>query len=284
MSPFTGRIEGDIVRLTGDVVRRFCNGMFTNNARDLSAGEGQRTAMLDDRGRLQGVLDLYCASDVEFIAALEGVTADEFERRYRMYMMLDEVECESLDWHILTVQGAPRPDALVIYGRDRCGMGGFDILGSSEELERIEAALSFPVLDPLDIDALRVRAGKPRWPIDMGPKQLPHEMGMRDDFLHFEKGCYLGQETINRVDVMGQVRRALAGIRIVGDTLPPQGAEVRDSAGKKLGVFTSPLATDDLGNIGLAVLKKPSETPGTQLVVADGARHWGATTSALPFS
>ena len=274
-----------MVRLTGAEVRRFCNGMFTNNARDLPIGQGQRTAMLDDRGRLQGVFDLFCVADDTFVCALEGVTADAFIERYGMYMMLDDVEHETLDWQVATVQGGSVPGwSGCSHPRDRSGLGGFDLVGPGAPLTEVLAATGLSTLDSASIDAVRIRAGRPRWPVDMGAKQLPHELGMRDEFLHFEKGCYLGQETINRVDVMGQVRKALCGVRIEGDELPPTGAEVRSDTGQKVGRLTSPLATADLGNIGLSVIKTPWDAPGTPLVVVDGERTWQASASALPFS
>ena len=58
------------VTLTGEgpEVRRFCNGMFTNNVKRMAPGKGGRSAMCDDRGRVQGLLDLYCDSDSSFLA------------------------------------------------------------------------------------------------------------------------------------------------------------------------------------------------------------------------
>jgi len=259
--------------------------MFTNNARDLHPGSGQRTAMLDERGRLHGVFDLHCVSDTVFVCALEGVTAAAFEERYAMYMMLDDIEVERLDWQIGTAQGLGE---LAFEGcslhRDRSRLGGVDIVGPPDQVAAVLAGPDAPELDFEQVEAVRIRAGFPRWPVDMGPKQLPHEMGMRSAFLSFEKGCYLGQETVNRVDVMGQVRRSLTGIGLETGPPVPSGAEVREvDGGKRLGVLTSPLVTPDLGQIGLAVLKKPFDEPGTALVVTSGAQRWEAVSRSLPF-
>jgi len=281
--PFVARIPGEVIRLTGAVARRFCNGMYTNNARDLALGSGQRTAMLDERGRLQGVFELFCESDTRFVCALEGVSADAFRDRYAMYMMLDDIELDVLDWQIATVQGAAAPTQGLVLPRDRSGLGGFDVIGSPETVQRCIEASGLPRLDESAVDAIRVRAGHPKWPQDMGPKSLPHELRMRNDYLHFDKGCYLGQETVNRIDVMGQARRNLAGVRVVGDSVPPSGAEIHDASGKSVGVLTSPVQTEDLGTIGLAVLKKPADVPGTSLTVMDGATRWAALAADLPF-
>ena len=52
--------------LEGPDARRFANGMFTNNIRDLEPGQLNRSAMCDDRGRILGLLDIYCTGDDSF--------------------------------------------------------------------------------------------------------------------------------------------------------------------------------------------------------------------------
>jgi len=240
--------------------------------------------MLDDRGRLHGVFDLHCVSETAFVCALEGVTADGFRDRYSMYMMLDDIEMTVLDWQIATIQGlAAPPVSCCVLPRDRSRLGGVDVTGPPAEVADILRATAATELESSEVEAIRIRAGFPRWPQDMGPKQLPHEMGMREEFLSFEKGCYVGQETVNRVDVMGQVRRSLAGVRISGDAPPPERTELQDASGKRVGTLTSPLLTTDLGLIGLGVLKKPFDVPGTPLVAVSGSLRWEASASSLPF-
>ena len=70
------------VTITSPDAKRWCNGMFTNNIRKLTPGTGNRSAMCDDRGRLQGLIDLYCTSDEGFLGVLDGVELSWFEKRY----------------------------------------------------------------------------------------------------------------------------------------------------------------------------------------------------------
>lgn len=281
------------VRLEGRDARRFCNGMFTNNVRDLPAGGTNRSALVDDRARICGFLDLLCEADERFLAVLDGLDADAFVARFERFVVFDDVTLAPLGPPHASVQGPAAADALrraglpvpepgrfarvgdvLVWPRVRSPRGGYDVLGPRPPLDA-------EVVDAGACDALRVLAGRPAFPADTGDKRLPHELGLRDELLHFEKGCYLGQETINRVDVMGQVRRRLAGVRLPPGEPPPPGAEVR-MGDEVVGELTSPTVVPD-GVVALAVLRVPADAPGTPVRVVAGDRTWSGTTSALPF-
>jgi folate-binding protein YgfZ len=273
----------DVARIEGRDARRFCNGMFTNNVRDLPVGGCNRHAIVDDRGRVGGFLDLHCESDERFLAVLQGLTPDAFAERYAKFIVFDDVEIEAVEglgW--LTVQGphaaaAMRAAGLVvpeagrfsdtdgvrIWSRSRAPDGGYDILlpAGSSALDAL--APHAPRVDAATLETLRVLAGDPRYPDDTGEKRLPHELGLRDVLLSFEKGCYIGQETINRVDVMGQVRKHLVAVRVQGTA--HAGAEV--VLERSVGTLTSPVVLPDGATLGLAVLKEPAHVPGTAVTV-----------------
>lgn len=274
-----------VVELQGEDVRRFANGMFTNNVRDLPVGGAQRTAMVDERGRVGGLLDLLLPDEQRILCLLEGVDPDAFIERYDAYVFADDVEFQRRDeLRVLTVQGPgaaaaleaaglPVPDAdrtveaggLLVARRDR-GTTGYDIVGAALP------ALDVPELSEACLEALRVRAGEPRWPVDFPDKALPHETGLRRRHLSFEKGCYVGQETIHRVEVLGRVRRQLVKLSL--SALPAPGAEVvRD--GKVLGALSSPVRWGE-GALALAVLREPPE-PGARVEVRSGDHVLDAT-------
>ena len=106
------------VRLSGPDARRFTNGMFTNNIRDLQPGECVRSAMCDDRGRVQGLLDVLCTAEDTFEGVLEGVSAEWFESRYGLYIVFDDVEMETFEdapW-VLSLQGPKAAEILATAG------------------------------------------------------------------------------------------------------------------------------------------------------------------------
>ena len=248
--------------MRGPDVRRFCNGMFSNNARDLPVGDSQRTAMLDDRGRVLGLLDVHCVADDHMVAVLEGVTATDFCDRYAMYVVLDDVELEPLTHQVWHCPG-DRPDVtgVLVAPRERGAGPGWDVVGEARSLADLpRSSGGWP-----ELEAHRVAACLPRYPVDFSLKQLPHEMNMREAFLHFEKGCYVGQETVNRVDVMGGVRRRLVGLSC--ESLPSGDAEVRDIDGKVVGRVTSPTRHPSLGALALCVIRKPHDEPGCRVLI-----------------
>jgi hypothetical protein len=101
----------------------------------------------------------------------------------------------------------------------------------------------------------------------MPPKALPHHLGLREHILSFDKGCYIGQESINRIDVMGRVRKHLCGV-VVDARLQPEDEHRVLVGDAPLGGFTSPIPLQNGSTLGLAVLKEPHNAPGTKVVVS----------------
>ena len=264
--------------LVGPSVLEWANGLFSNNVQDLLIGGWQRNAMLDERGRVQGLMSLGRTAGSTLVLVLEGQSFEDFEERYRMHALLDDVEIEALDWHVHTVQGAI-PDLTAfrnsgghVVPRKLSLQGGVDLLGASDW---IAAVIGDTPITPPDVrEQLRIQAGIPVWPVDFSSKNLSHEMRMRDDYLAFDKGCYVGQETVMRVDVRGQVRKELRGIQLMSE---PQDADVYCNA-RKVGALTSSVAHPKLGWIGLAVLKDEAAVGAT---VQLGQVH--GTVVLLPF-
>jgi folate-binding protein YgfZ len=280
---------GGVVALKGKDVRRFANGMFTNNVQDLPVGQVQRSAMCDAKGRILGLLDLALPADDLAILVLEGMAAADFEAHYGKYVIMDDVEIEdrTARTRVFTLQGdgaadslraagLPVPDGYSdgIWRRDRGGRG-FDLLAASEP------SIAAERVGVNSIEVLRVEAGKVRWPVDAPGRFLLQELGLRDEVCHFEKGCYVGQEIIHRVDVMGTLKRALAGVRADG---PLAGGDWEVSVGGQVvGKLTSPVESPRHGWIGLAVLRKPHDEPGTAVQLVSGDRTVAGRVSGLPF-
>jgi folate-binding protein YgfZ len=296
------RPDTPVLLLEGKDVRRFCNGMFTNNVRDLPVGEGHRTAMCDAKGRLHGLLDLFLEREDRVLVLLEGVSAAEFEERYGKYIVFDDVELTDLtnDVHLFSIQGPqasavvsavglPIPERAVaaseratVVRRNRTREGGFDILVRGGALTRqdLVAAGATEAL-PAELEVARVELGKVRWPVDMPGRFLLHELGLRDEVCSFEKGCYIGQEIIHRLDVMGQLRKRLVGVRLAA-RIDADGALVLHQ-GQEVGRLTSVVQSPSLGPIGLSVVRMPADVPGTAVEVAVGDARVKAIISALPF-
>lgn len=292
--------------MIGPDARRFCNGMFTNNIRDLKPGFGNRSAMTDEKGRMLGLMDLWCLEEGSFLAVLDGVTAEWFTARYGKFIILDDVELEDLSdtLTLLSVQGpkaaavlataglpVPEPGGVAVaadvrvHHRPRSIPGGYDVLVPKEAAVALWEALRGAGGVPVGLDAqevLRIEAGRVRWPVDMGERALVHEMRLVEECCSFNKGCYIGQEVINRIDVMGQVQKKIWGLQMHEDAIPPLEAEVLLD-GQPVGVARSGAREGGRARI-LAVLRKAAWQPGTVVQVQAAGRSVAATVCDLPFA
>ena len=282
-------VDDAVVRLSGGDARRFAAGMFTNDVARLRPGQGNRHALCDDRGRIGGLLSLSCVAEDTFVAVLDGLDAEAFASRYAMYVIIDDVVIEPVAPAVVTLQGPEAAAVLAAAGlpvpeghatpdgrvlqHPRYGVSGFDVVGGPELVDALVGAGAVAAGREL-LEVLRVEAGRVRWAADGAGKQLPHELALEAEVLCFTKGCYLGQEVINRVDVKGQVRRRLVGVEL--DRRVPSRTPVL-ADGAEVGELRTVVESPRFGPIALAVLRRPWCEPGHTLEVAGSAARTVAT-------
>ncbi len=130
----------------------------------------------------------------------------------------------------------------------------------------------------------RIEAGIP-WPgREISDEYLPAETGQLGRAVSFNKGCYLGQEIVERMRSRGVVARKLCGLRISGDAVPSAGTSVSDESGKGIGAITSfcqSIALDQ--SIALAYLKSAAANPGAAIQLDCNGATVRAEVAALPF-
>ena len=261
-----------VVDLVGPDARRFANGMFTNNVGALPVGQGHATVRADDRGRVVGLFDLFMMEADRVRVVAEGVGSEEIGDVLDRYLFADDVELEvHQDWAGHTFQGAGAQDALakrgirgspwevkvleeglMFFGRGRSRAGGVDAVGPRTALATWldGAGLSEP--DSQAVECLRILAGEARWPHECSGVRLPQELGLTDTHLSFNKGCYVGQEIIHRLQMRGQVRRALVTVAVEGRAITPGDLEMD---GKVVGELTSVIEQGEGQVLGLALVK-----------------------------
>src|SRR5262249_53150362 len=153
------------------------------------------------------------------------------------------------------------------------------IAAPAAEGERVWKALTAAGVSVVGDDALetlRIEAGTPRFPIDIGPAVLLPEVPF-ETLVSYTKGCYPGQEVVGRIRDRGHVNRHLRGLVIDGDDVPAPGSEVvvDDTA---IGAVTSATRSPGLGRpIALAMVRRQHAAPGTAVGVRIGDRVVAAT-------
>jgi len=130
----------------------------------------------------------------------------------------------------------------------------------------------------------RIEAGIPRYSVDMDESCIPLEAGLEARAIVYNKGCYIGQEVINRIHSVGHVNRELRALQLATDlkTLPSRGEKLF-SGGKEIGHITSAVRSPTFGNIALGYVRREANAIGNELQLGapDGSV---ARIAELPFA
>ncbi len=228
-------------RVTGDDRVRWLNGMVTNTVKDLAPGQFNYMFLLNAQGRIQGDGEVY-AFDRELLLATDRAQAARVGEHLERFIIMDDVEL-ALEADVTAI-GVAGPQAAALLG----GAGFGSALASEgrfiehngvlvahqrgdrytlwtgtaavgELWERLLAAGAVPCGIEA-AEALRVLSGIPRYGADIHDKSLAQETG-QTRALHFNKGCYLGQEIVERIRSRATVHRALRVFSLEGETPSP---------------------------------------------------------------
>jgi folate-binding protein YgfZ len=184
-------------------------------------------------------------------------------------------------------EGAP----VVVARSDEIGERGFTLYTDATVGPLLAAALigaGVTALDAATFDLLRVEAGRPAFPVDLGPDTIPLEAGIEDRAISMTKGCYVGQEVIVRILHRGQGRvvRRLVGLVFEASAEPPDvGASLTGREDTQpVGAITSAVWSPALGRpIALGYVKRELAEVGTELVAGVGGRQLAGVITERPF-
>jgi folate-binding protein YgfZ len=137
-------------------------------------------------------------------------------------------------------------------------------------------------VDAETLEIVRVEHGVARVGVDTAEKTIALE-ALLDYAISFNKGCYLGQETIERATARGGLKKKLFGLQIEGNRLPTAGSAIVLD-GKEVGRLTSVVKSPRLGIIGLSILHHSAWTAGTRVAIVEVAGETVASVCELPFA
>ncbi|HEU4480763.1 MAG TPA: hypothetical protein VFS18_02665 [Actinomycetota bacterium] len=257
---FADRSERGMLRLTGPQNAWFLHQILTQAFEDIGDGEARDAAMITAHGRLVGYLEVVASAGALWAHFDEGLR-DTLPDELRRYVFATQVEIEDVgDRYGLVLLVVEDPLAAVeglpvacVHPTRSLGVPAAYLWVERSDMERVLDALRAKGGRPADereLESLRIHNGMPRWGKEMDTKTFPQEVGIDDWAVHYDKGCYVGQEAMAKIHFRGKVNRRLA--RILGSGLR-EGADVLFE-GAKVGVVTS--ATDDSG---LALVKATIE-------------------------
>jgi len=158
------------------------------------------------------------------------------------------------------------------------------LLVSAAAADSLRAALAAAVpCEAAALEAARIEAGLPIGGVETGEKSLAQELDRIPQTISFKKGCYLGQETVARLDALGHVNKKLVGLRFAaGEPLafPPPGTELKAGEATVGAITSAAWSPRFAAPVALAYVKTASARPGTRLASAAG----DAEVVALPMA
>ena len=257
------------LRVTGSDAARWLNGMVTNAIQTLGPGEGCYNFLLNAQGRIQGDCTVYretSAGPAEFLLATSGAQVDAIQQHLDRFIIMDDVELmraygDEAGLLILGAKAAAVMAALGLPGLDPLrlvhadtehgpvllltpsegSVARFEVRAATATLEGLMAALrkstEAVAVAAGTLECLRLMEATPLYGQDIRERDLPQETA-QDRALHFVKGCYLGQEIVERIRSRGQVHRQFMAFRLTGE-LPATLPAALEAAGKPAGEMTS---------------------------------------------
>jgi folate-binding protein YgfZ len=281
------------IELTGDDRAAFLHNFTTNDIRSLGPGRGCEAFVLDARGHILGHLLVFCTPHSLVLDTVPG-QAEKLAAHLNRYIIREPVELvdRSEQWGELLLAGAeiePRlAEMFDSLPNDRLDHRQVQLVGQSLWLRRVDLAGSASYLlaglaesvDSASIaltaegiascsaeafEAIRIEAGFPWYGREITEKNLPQEVNRDRLAISLSKGCYLGQETVARIDALGHVNRFLVNVQFHGETVPASGAALR-SGETQVGEVTSAAFSPRLQSpVALAYVRRGFEPTGTKL-------------------
>ena len=266
------------LRAHGSDVASFLQGQFTQDLRGLEHQPAVYGLWLNVKGKVLG--DSF---------VLRGGGADEFwigsyhspaaviRERLETFVIADDVTIEdtTAGWAAVSVIGpeagrllaGPPAEGLVFGGRRTRGPNAewvYPVAAAGNVRQRL---IGTKELSAADLMHLRLDAGIPAVPAEIGPGDLPNEGGLEVDAISYAKGCYLGQEVMARLKSMGRVRRRLLRVGGAAQSLPALPGRLF-AHGRQVGELRSAAGDGAGGVIGFAMLSLPNLSADTMLALA----------------
>ncbi|MGH9774977.1 MAG: YgfZ/GcvT domain-containing protein [Candidatus Acidiferrales bacterium] len=293
-----------VLRFTGPDSVRYLNAILTADIKQLAPGTGTPALLLNPQGHILAELECYASED-EIIVFTHVSEREHTLAALDKYIIMDDVTMEDItsDFSTIAFEGPHAPELahslfqiklpsmpefahalsnlgsidLRLFRRSHFGAAGAEILVAREDLARLWTELFEAVSDaggaPVGYEALnclRLEAGIPWFGYDFDETVIPHEAALESTHVNFNKGCYTGQEIVERVRSRGHVNRRRVGLEFHGSTEPAHGVELFASGvsvGRVTSAAYSPAAR---AFIGMGYVRREQNSPGSEVEYPGG--------------
>jgi folate-binding protein YgfZ len=278
------------IRAPGEDRLRFLHAMASQPVDSLSAGQGVYAFFLNAQGHIQADAELRVCEDHVLIET-EPEAAQTLLRHLERFIIMDDVVLENATASLAAIAlEGPQADAVAaeVFGElpqgshahlerggvliargSLTGAPGLRLITAADRKESLAADLErsgASAAEAEDFRVVRVENQVPRFGEDFSDAVLPHET-QRLEAVSFTKGCYLGQEIVERVRSRGQVNRLLTALEIDGSIAPAAQSAVLFE-GREVGRISSPVYSPRLEKVLVfGMLRRQAAAEGSEITV-----------------
>ncbi|HKD64409.1 MAG TPA: glycine cleavage T C-terminal barrel domain-containing protein [Candidatus Acidoferrales bacterium] len=292
------------ITLSGPDRVRYLNAILTNDIKSLAEGAGTLALLLNPQGHILAELEVYALKD-KLLVLIHASVRERTIETLDKFIIMDDVALEDATAQLgsVAIEG-PKAGAifsqatgLAIEGfsemaladvtidavpchlirHSHFGLQGGEIIAPREKLEMIWQNLHTAVhaqhgapIGMQTLNALRLEAGIPWFPVDFNDTVIPHEAAVEGTHISFSKGCYTGQEIVERVRSRGHVNRRRTQLKFSTQIAPAAGTKLRANAAE-VGYITSATFSPAAGTaIGIGYVRREHNAAGTLLEFDNG--------------
>jgi folate-binding protein YgfZ len=291
-------------QFTGPDRARYLNAVLTNNIKDLQPGQGATSLLLNPQGHILAELDTYAMPD-GILAVTHAMIRETAAATLDKFIIMDDVTLadDTEKFGVVSIEGPAAPKVITGLGapalelfpelghaethvagiscrmvrRSPGGVAGAEFIASRADLPQLWQALVDAARvhggGPIGYEALnslRLEEGIPWFGYDFDDKVIPHEAGLENSHISYSKGCYTGQEIVERVRSRGHVNRKRVGVAFSGQAIPSAKTPML-AGGAEVGTVTRAGFSYALGRpIGMAYVRREHNSTGTRLTWSGG--------------
>jgi folate-binding protein YgfZ len=266
------------LRVSGRDRLRYLNGQLTNDVRKATETKAVEACVLNAKGKMDAHLFLHTDGDA-FLLDADPTLQSTLQPRLERYVIADDVTIEDATaqmsiFHVIAESVPKVSVAARVISTDRFGRNGHDLWIDASKRDEVAAELAgaLAFCDENCAEVFRIEQGIPRWGRELTNEIIPVEANLEARCIDYEKGCYIGQETISRMKMSGQRNKQLCGlISTNGEAFAPESRIVAEAGGKEIGWITSATRSGDR-EIGLGYVKRGFNSVGSK-IQAPGAQN-----------
>jgi aminomethyltransferase len=303
-----------IFRLTGRDRVRYLHAITSNNIKDLGEGYGVLALLLNPQGHVLAELEVYALKESLLVLSHASVR-ERTAATLKKYILGSQVTFEDLTLQLGSVAVEGPHAASIIAEATGLALTGFSEMATKDvEIDAVPSnlirrshfgGLGAQIIAPREhlglvwsslrgsahaqhglpigmkaLNALRLEAGVPWFPLDFNDAMIPHESVLENTHISFTKGCYTGQEIVERVRSRGHVNRKRVMLKFSTETLPESGTKLR-AGGADVGFVTSSAFSPAANTaIGMGYLRREHNATGSVVEFEGGTAEVTAVGTA----